>query len=453
MGSLNSWTRLRSTKGCQEGPDRSRSPGRFMAAANRLVSNKAGWRELLQSRNFAWLWTGQLISQLGDGLSKIALLWFVYNLTGSALKMTIIGILQTVPPLVFGPFAGVYVDRLPKRAAMIGIDFGRVILLALIPILYAMQALTMTRLYILVFLNALISMAFNPALNATIPLIAKRQQLTAANALMQTGVTVGQLLGPGISGVLIVLIGAHNVLYVNAATFLISALCKFPVRLRHDVAITAGSVSSRDLMTDFRAGVRFIFVDHRMTVVLMAIAALFSLGATGFVYLLPVFGERMLHATSVELGWLWSSLSLGILIATLWLAWQKQITLNHQLWLITAASFFGGMAILALTVINSLIGAALLIMAIGGSAGLVTPIVSAALQAITPKELLARVFSFFNTGAMGFAMIGMVAVGWAADKRGAPAALMGIACLNIATAIGTAVLIVSCRRLITESRP
>ena len=68
--------------------------------ATSLTKNAAAWRELLKSKDFSWLWTGQVISQVGDGVSKVALLWFVYNQTGSALKMTIIGILQTVPPLL-----------------------------------------------------------------------------------------------------------------------------------------------------------------------------------------------------------------------------------------------------------------------------------------------------------------------------------------------------------------
>ncbi len=72
-------------------------------------SNVTGWR-LLGTRDFGCLWAGQVISQIGDGLNKVALLWFVYEMTGSALKMTAIGLLQTIPPLVFGPLIGVYLD-------------------------------------------------------------------------------------------------------------------------------------------------------------------------------------------------------------------------------------------------------------------------------------------------------------------------------------------------------
>lgn len=61
--------------------------------SERVSGHAAAWRRLLTTRNFGWLWSGQVISQIGDGLTKVALLFFVYDLTGSALKMTVIGVL------------------------------------------------------------------------------------------------------------------------------------------------------------------------------------------------------------------------------------------------------------------------------------------------------------------------------------------------------------------------
>ncbi len=65
-------------------------------------------RTLFRDRNVAWLWADPGISQIGDGLTKMALLWFVYQLTGPTLKMTLIEILETLPPLVLDQFIGVY---------------------------------------------------------------------------------------------------------------------------------------------------------------------------------------------------------------------------------------------------------------------------------------------------------------------------------------------------------
>ena len=85
----------------------------------------------------------ELISQLGDGLNRPAILWFVYDLTGSAVKMTFIGVLQTIPPLVLGPVIGVYLDRLSadwKLRVMISLDLARGALLAWLRPLYSRYA-------------------------------------------------------------------------------------------------------------------------------------------------------------------------------------------------------------------------------------------------------------------------------------------------------------------------
>src|SRR5689334_25434601 len=131
-----------------------------MAKSTSSGGGSTGWRSLLRERNVRWLFAGQTISQVGDGVSKVALLWFVYAMTDSALKMSLIGVLQTIPPLLFGPFAGVLLDRVEKRLAMIVIDLVRAGLLASIPIMHAFDLLTLPWLYVLVFVIAMFSMAF-----------------------------------------------------------------------------------------------------------------------------------------------------------------------------------------------------------------------------------------------------------------------------------------------------
>lgn len=416
------------------------------ARQSELSTQAAGWRELLRTKDFGWLWAGQVISQLGDGLTKVALLWFVYNLTGSAMKMTFIGVLQTIPPLMFGAFAGVLLDRIPKRAAMIIIDVVRAVLLVLIPLLFAMGLLSLTWLYVLVFATSMFAMAFGPALNAAVPLLVKRDQLVRANAVMQSSMTIGQLLGPAISGVLIAVIGAQNVLYVNAAAFGLSALCKLPIHIPHTQA-TSKPLTWHGALRDLQEGFRFIFTRQRFLLLLMGSASLCAMGSTGFIYLLPVFGDRVLHTTSVQLGWLWSALSLGIFMTTAWLALRQEDNLCRRLWIIGGAAAVGGLAVIALLWAHSLLLAAAIIVVVGGSSGLVTPIVSASLQQLTPKDLMARVFSVFNTAVMALAMLGMTAVGWGADRFSPYISLVGIGTVQLIAACSVALVIPWCRRL------
>src|SRR5262245_66674598 len=83
-----------------------------------------GW-QLLKSRNFSLLFWGQMTSQVGDSLNRVALLWFVYQLTGSAMKMVMIGLLQTIPPLAVSPLLGVFLDRVDQKAVMVRGELAR----------------------------------------------------------------------------------------------------------------------------------------------------------------------------------------------------------------------------------------------------------------------------------------------------------------------------------------
>ena len=393
----------------------------------------SGW-ELLRTRSFGLLFSGQAISQIGDSMNKVALLWFVYELTGSAFKMTVIGLLQTIPPLVFGPLIGVYLDRMKKKPVMIWVDLIRTGLVMLIPLLYAMEVLTLERLYVLVFATSIVSTVFGPALASAVPLLVPRTHLTAANALVQSTTNIGLLIGPAVSGVGIAMIGAQNVLYLDAATFMVSALCLMPIRLHETLQARAGLSDRATILQDLLVGFRFVFVQHRTVLLLMLTAALYSLGASAFVFLLPVFATQLLDASPVVLGWLWSSLGIGMLATSAWLAWINQGDLQNRLRLISAALAVGAVAVCTLGMLQAPVMAAALIIVFGGSTAVFTPVVWAMLQELTPEPLLGRVFTTFSTGAMASAMVGMAGFGWLADAIGPAASLVGIGVLLLGTA-------------------
>ena len=173
--------------------------------------------------------------------------------------------------------------------------------------LYAFDQLTLERLYAAVFLLAVVSTIFGPALSASVPQLVRRDQPTAANALLQTTTNTGLLIGPLISGVGIALIGSQNVLYVDAVTFFVSALCLIGMRMRplDKIQLEKGRGTwTQELL----AGIRFVYLEHTV-LVLMVTAALYSLAASAFAFMLPVFAEQNLSAGALEVeryGPLWA---------------------------------------------------------------------------------------------------------------------------------------------------
>lgn len=104
-------------------------------------------------------------------------------------------------------------------------------------------------------------------------------------------------------------------------------------------------------------------------------------------------------------------------------------------------------ALFGLTLVTSFVPVALLIAAIGASSGVVNPFVSASLQERAPKDMLARVFSVFNTGTLVAAMVGMTACGWVADHMGPTVSLVATAAVNVVAAVLTVAFVPWCYRL------
>src|SRR6476646_2699414 len=82
-------------------------------------------KSILKNRNFRYIWSAQLISDFGDSLTNVALLFLINSLTGSAAAVATMFIVLTVPQVTFGLVAGVYVDRLDRKRIMIMSDLAR----------------------------------------------------------------------------------------------------------------------------------------------------------------------------------------------------------------------------------------------------------------------------------------------------------------------------------------
>ncbi len=402
-----------------------------MSAPQPTSSTSRGWR-LINTRDFGLLWWGQTTSQIGEGLNKVALLWFVYELTGSAMKMTMVGLLQTIPPLVFGPLIGVYLDRLPKKAVMVWVDLVRALLTVLIPVLYALDTLSIEGLYGLVFLTSVVSTVFGPALVSAVPLLVRPSELMSANALIQGTNNIGMLLGPAISGIMIALIDAENVLFVNSATFLISAFCLMPIRFAVSHRRTVEGASS--VWEELRGGFRFVFAQRSMVFTLVIISSLYNLGVSAFVFILPVYAKEFLQVGPVQLGWLWSALGVGMLAASTWLAWRKQSDMQGRLRIVVRGMTIGGLAVCSLSLLETPLVAAGIVVIVGGSTAVLNPIVWALLQEVTPEHLIGRVLTTFSVGSMASAMAGMTGFGWVADAIGPAASLVGLGLVLLLTA-------------------
>ena len=387
---------------------------------------KVIWSPQLLTRDFTLVWWGQMVSQIGDGVSKLALLWFVYSITGSPLKTTVIGLLQTLPPILFGPFIGVIVDRLPKKLLLISSDLIRAVVLGVVPCLISVDSFSIERLYVLVFIHAMASAVFGPALTASIPSLVARNEFTAANALLQTTTSIGIIIGPALSGVGIATMSSQEVLCVNAVSYVVSAICFLFIRFPWSESQLTGGNSLNNTLLDVMDGFRFVLVRQRMILMLIGAASMYTFATSAFSTLFPVFGKKLLDLGPIEVGYLWSAFGVGLLLVSLGLVSVSGWTLQRRIQAMAASSLVSGLAMLGLVWTTNRMVAALLMIIIGMGAGTLTPIAWGVIQEISPANLLGRVLAIYNLGAMASAIAGMTLFGWTTQEFGERPSVIGI---------------------------
>ncbi|MGH7232955.1 MAG: MFS transporter [Nitrospiraceae bacterium] len=392
-------------------------------------------RRWLLTRDFGFVWWSQMLSQVADGVSKLALLWFVYSITGSALKTTVIGLLQTLPPIIFSPLIGVSVDRLNKKAILIGSDVARAILIGVIPCMVSVESFTVEYLYILVFLYGIATAMFVPTLSASVPFMVSRPQFTAANALLQSTTSIGIAVGPVLSGLGIAASGSQEVLCVNAVTYLASAACLLPIRLPRAKPAQQQDSALSTTIRDFAEVLRYAFVTQRTIVFLIVTASLYTFATGAFTTLFPVFGKRLLSLGPVEVGYLWSWLGVGLLVVSLGLVWLTEWTLSRRVLTIAVSSAIAGAAVCALVWTQSLLTATVLVGVIGIGIGTLTPIAWGILQEVSPADMVGRVMAIYTAIATATSMAGMTFFGWITQELSAPMGVIGIGLMLFVLAV------------------
>ncbi|HKT36371.1 MAG TPA: MFS transporter [Nitrospira sp.] len=380
----------------------------------------------LLSDGFAYVWWGQVVSQVGDGISKLALLWFVYSVTGSPLKTSIIGILQTAPAIVLAPLIGVAVDRLPKKALLITSDLVRAVVIGLIPCWMSVDSFTVSSLYVLVTLHAVATAVFGPALTAAVPSLVTPSQYTSANALLQITTSLGIILGPALSGLGIAALSSQEVLCLNALTYVISAACFVPIRFAPPVLSLVSRSPILSTWRDMVDGVHYVLTGRRVVIFLTITASLYTFATSAFTTLFPVFARTLLDLGPVEVGYLWSMLGVGLLTVSVALTVISAWSIKRRVKVIAFSSTMSGVVLLALVQTNHPTSAAVLLVTLGAGLGVLTPVAWGVLQEVAPSHMLGRVLAFYTLGAMAAAMAGITVFGWVTGEFGVPAAVVAI---------------------------
>jgi MFS family permease len=282
------------------------------------------------------LWGGQLLSEAGDRLYAMAMLWLAYQLTGSASATALASLSESLALTAVGLAGGVLIDRIDRFRVVIWVDVLRALLVLSLPLAASFGTLNLGVLVgagiCLGALNAL----FEPALNALLPSLVAREQFPSLAGLMDTPSRFARLLGPGSAGLLLSWIPVTGFFWLDAASFLVSAGSLTAVRKwtgRPAAPTHPSSRRTRTVIGDVRAGLLTVWSNRRLRALFItqifgtAAFAAFSLGAL-------FLATRQLRSGLAGYGWLIGAYGAGSLIGNFvcgnvdWGRWRWSIAVG-----------------------------------------------------------------------------------------------------------------------------
>lgn len=285
---------------------------------------------VLRQRDFSLLWFGGVLSVIGDMFLFVALPFYVYERTGSTLATGAMFAAETLPRLLFGSVAGVFVDRWDRKRTMVISDLSRALIL--VPLLVVAAGGPLGLVYAVAFVESSVSMFFLPAKSASIPNLVAERDLTAANSLNQLTEEIPSLVGALLGGALLGVVGLSGLVLLDITTYLASALLIFLIRastaaapdeepeVTPEVAVSAWA----NALSEWVGGLRLIGRDRSLAV-LFAVISIATVGEGVVFVLIVIFFRDVLAGGSAEFSYFIAGYGVGGIIGGLLLGWASRI--------------------------------------------------------------------------------------------------------------------------------
>jgi len=367
--------------------------------------------------DFWKFWAGQTISNLGSSFTEFALPLLIFKLTGSALNLAIASATTFLPYLLFGLPIGAWVDRVDRKRLMIVTDLLRALVLGSIPLLAALDQLSVWWIYAAGFLTSTLTIGFNSAEFAAIPSLVGRdeanagQALVTANGRIQASYSAATVVGPLLAGILVAFLSLPALLLFDAFSFVVSAGALALIRRSFNAGGPARATSS--IWQDMTEGLRYV-LGHPVLRNISAMMALVNFVGSTIYAQLVLFAKDRLLASDSQVGLLYSAGSLGIVVLSL-AAGPLRKRWSFSTIALGALALDGLLTVvLALT---SSYWAALPIWMLCAGLGMLFNINTGSLrQAIVPNHLLGRVISIAGVLAWSAiplgTLLGGLAITW-----------------------------------------
>ncbi|MGL5245190.1 MAG: MFS transporter [Sarcina sp.] len=264
----------------------------------------------LFNKNFILLVVGQIISLFGNSILRFALPLYLLDTTNSATLFGAVSACSLIPMITITPFGGIIADRVNKRNVMVFLDFLTAILITIF--LFSIGKFNLI-LMLIITLMALYAIqgAYQPTVQASIPLLVHRDNLLPGNAVINQVSSLAGLLGPIIGGILYGFYGLVPILIASIICFFISAVMEIFIKIHYTKQETTSN-AFYIVKNDFKTSLNFIFKDKPVLFKTIAIIFCFNLFLTPLIMVgIPVIITQILNMSSQAYGVTQGMLALG----------------------------------------------------------------------------------------------------------------------------------------------
>ena len=378
------------------------------------VPEGPSYSSLLQNRPFSTLWASQLISQSGDAVFDIALLWLVLSATGSTALVGLTQAAVITPAVLVSPLAGVQVDRSNRRNVMIVSNLAQGAITAAVSVLYLLHTLDFSVLILLVLMLYSGAQFFRAAINAIIPSIVTKESLGAANGLFSLSASANQLIGYSLGGIVIALLGPVAPVTYDSLTFFVAAallvlIAKSYGQARALQSTPAESVEPRNgFWKDFGDGLTYVR-RSRLFLELVVLGIVINFFGTAIFALLAPYAKFSVHGNASTYGFLSAAFALGTIVGSVTIG---RIDFRHYVGtLLFSGVSAAGVVVGIIGLITSAPIAMVGFLSIGVILAWVNVPINALLQAKIPTELLGRASTVLTSALSGAQPIGAILSG------------------------------------------
>ncbi|MFE7134559.1 MFS transporter [Streptomyces sp. NPDC057638] len=386
----------------------------------------------LRIRNYRLFALGQVVSNTGTWMQRIAQDWLVLTLTGSASAVGITIALQFLPMLLFGLYGGVLADRLPKRPLLLATQSAMALTGVALAVLTLSGEVQVWHVYLTAFAVGMVTVVDNPARQTFVHEMVGPEQLANAVSLNSANFQSARLVGPAAAGVLITAVGSGYAFLFNGLSFLapiVSLLLMRPAELHRTERTPRGKGQLRE-------GLRYVSAHPELIwpIVLVGFVGTFGFN---FPIFLAAFVQDVYHADAGTYGLLNTLMAVGSLAGALLAARRGTSRLRV---LVGAAALFGILEVVTAFAPHLWLFAALLV-PIGMFGLTVNVTANASVQMASDPAVRGRVMSLYMMVFFGGTPLGAPLVGWITDTYGPRVGFASGGLVSLLAALGVAVML------------